>query len=647
MAESSPLYRLEVVPLTPLFGKRDPRFSYVSTEPVAIGSLASISFGKRNLTGVILGSLPLPGPKPDWMKPIGTIILPAFLIDHQIRLAWELSEQLYTPLGLVFKLFFPLQRKPRAVQVNSTDTPSGKKSPKKKALARRKSTRTAKVVWEGMTDDTALFCQLIALSQKSLKAKKLLLILVPELLAAELYATKLRALFTEANIGCLSSRRTPRETYLLHQALKEESVDILIGTRQAVFAPLSNLAEIVIIDPEKRLSYVQWEMAPRYDAVIVALSIAQAQNVSCRKLSVAPGAEFFLPDTATVRTGTPFHFDTQRRLKTIDLRKGYKKNTKERILSPELIDAIRQTEKDKRPVLILARQRGVSRFSLCAKCQTVLRCPNCSAPLSEMKNGSYRCLTDGYRSPLFPSCRECGQMQFKSFGAGTESIARALTEAGLSSKPIILDRDSQGLKQDFEKLISTLTETPTPSIIIATYEAATSLPLGQLGLIACIEADQGLFFPDFQSEERLWREIRCFGGKLGDGGTLIVQTFEPDSKFWTAWIRQELEATAAELLEERKLLHYPPYFSFIRLECWSTKGESSLQVAEKTEQQLKDIAPKEIEILPRYLPFNRKNRYHILIRFPAETEPPKALITALHSLDQSVKIMHNPVSLQG
>ncbi len=649
MPKSQPVYRIDVVPLTPLYGRRDPRFSYVSPVPIPTGSLVSISFGKRILTGVALASGKLAGPVPDWMKFIGPVLLPAWLTEYQISLAWELSERLYTPLGIVFKLFFPLQRKPR-----------GKKSPNEDEIPSPLSKKLGRLVRTvekqltplpptniGVANDTELFEQLKKLSRKALREKKLILILVPEVLTAELYTEKIAHIFPDVRIRCLSSRRTSKEAHLIYEAISQNALDIVVGTRQAVFAPFGKLSAVAIVDAEKQLSYSQWEMAPRYNAVEIAESLARVRQIPCLKLSVAPGIEYFASDIPLDRIGTPFAFSAQHRLIPIDLRKTYRRDKTNQPLSLDLITALRQAKAQKESVLILVKQRGLSRFSLCAKCQSPQRCPSCAAALSEGKDGRFRCLSCGYQSGLFPICGNCGHMHFKSFGAGTQAIERALQREGLADSPLVIDRDAQSLRQGFQKLVAALSDPDKPLTIVATYESAYSLPLPPLGIIALIEPDQGLFYPDFQSEERLWRELRRFGGKLMTGGRLLVQTFEPEKAYWTTWVQAPLKVTADALLDERRTLHYPPYYRLIQLDCHPKKDLTSLQVAEQVEATLRKLTLPTVDILPKYLPFSRKNRYHVLIRYPRDMVFPTVLATSLSALDPSVYITHNPLSLHG
>lgn len=644
MAKSSPLYRIDVVPLTPLFGRRDPRFSYASTEVVPDGSLVSISFGKRLLVGVTLDCTPLPGPVPEWMKFVGPIILPSFLTPEQIALAWSLSDRLYAPLGIVLKLFFPIVRKPRAAK-SAPEKPQPVSRTRAIFQGKRKRRPGHANVWEAVPDDLALLNRLIALGKAAIKEHRLLSILVPEIIATELYAEKIRAAIPKASIRSLTSRQTDKAQYEIYQSIGAGTVDIVIGTRQTVFAPLRNLSAIVVVDSEKQLSYTQWEMMPHYDAVEIALEIALRERVPFIRLSVAPGIGSFLPDAKTV--GTPFIFNSKRSLVPIDLRQSYTRGSVNQPLSTKLIDALREARSARRPALILVKQRGVARFSLCAKCQTPVRCPNCQAALSEAKEGNFRCLSCGYRTSIFPKCRECGHMHFKSFGAGTEKIVRDLERAGFGEQVSVIDRDAQTRKADTEALLAALSKLSPQAIVVATYESAYSLPLPPLGLIAMVEPDQGLFYPDFQSEERLWRELRRFGGKLMSGGKLLVQTFQPEAAFWTTWATQPLALTATPLLEERRALHYPPYYQLIRLDCYPRRDTSSLAVAEEAEDMLGKLKLAGVEILPKYLPFSRKNRYHVLIRLPRELPLPKELHVALQTLDPAIHITRNPLSLHG
>lgn len=644
MADPSPLYRIEVVPLTPLFGKRNPRFSYAAAEPVPAGSLVAISFGKREITGIALDCASLPGRVPEWMKHVGPTLLPGFLTAGQIELAERISETLFVQLGLVLKLFLPVEKKPREkksdLSAASDISTAVEKKPRsgKKPAAKKFSLRL-----EGIPDEQALFDRLTGLGRKTKEERQTLLILIPEVLAAEMLGISLSSALPGHRIGTLSSARTARETYFLYEAIRKNALDIVIGTRQAVFAPFQNLGHIAVIDPEKRLSYTQWERAPRYDAVEIAAWIAELHRIPSSQLSIAPGLEYFAGKQRPI--GKPFRFSPKRNLVVIDMRPGYQSRQRgNHALSFELIQAIRKASKESGSVLILVKQRGLARFSLCAKCQTVLRCRECQTALTEITSGTYRCLNCHYRAPLFPACASCHEMAFRSFGAGTEAVAREVARE-FQGEVLVIDRDAQTHTKDFQVLVEKLSQPRRSRCIISTYEAAESLPFAGLDLIAMVEPDQGLFFPDYQSEERLWRSLHRFGGKLSDNGQLLIQTFEPESKHWTTWVREPLSTTAAGFLEERKMLHYPPYYRFIQLECQGNEKATSLEVAEKTESALRLLELDPVEILPRYLPFSRKTDYHILIRLKAGTEFPERLKLFLSTLDQSVRITHNPVSL--
>jgi primosomal protein N' (replication factor Y) len=203
-------------------------------------------------------------------------------------------------------------------------------------------------------------------------------------------------------------------------------------------------------------------------------------------------------------------------------------------------------------------------------------------------------------------------------------------------------------KPAFQKVVSALHRPDSPQTIIATYETAYSLPLPPLGLIAMIEPDQALYYPDYQARERLWRTLHRFGAKLKPSGVLSVQTFEPESALWTTWVSQKQALTATELLAERKMLCYPPYFNLIQLECYPRKTMTSHASAEQTESLLRQATlASDVQVLPKYLPFNRKNRYHILIRYPRLQVLPPTLQKCLLALDSTIRLTHNPISLLG
>lgn len=625
---------IRVVPLTPLFKRRDPFFDYGSDEEIAPGTLVSIPFGSRILPGIVWSLLrEREEVSPKGLKKIHSVLLPEYLGPKQLALARALSERLFVPLSSILKLFLPLTHRPRKKEDSA---------PFPHSLRHQERGRKYVFTREALSHESDLWK---TLSQAVLRNKKrggVLLILYPEVLSVYLISEMLQHTFPKEHIIALTSQETPVQTFALHEAIRSLPSSIIIGTRQALFAPFSRLHEILVVDPEKHLSYTQWERYPRYDATDTARLLGELFSCPTRFLSVAPDLDFFVEKKSF---GKAFSFCPDHALVTINLRKSRPGHATP--FAEDTLRLLRTALYQKDHVLIVARQRGISRLSFCAKCKSLFRCPKCETALSEKAPGHYRCLQCQYESPLFPHCPTCQSLSFQSLGSGTRGIEQALRQMDEKISPIIIDRDELGKKASFQKLIDSLTikNRDTPFVIVSTYDTGTSLPFDQFALIVLLEPESPLFFPEYRAEEKLWVTLRRFGSKLRIGGTIVTQTFQPEAKYWTRWIEDPLDITAQQFLEERSLLHYPPLYNFIRLDCSLPHLASSRILAQNCVQFLRRRLVSPVEILPPYLPYQRKKGYYVLVRYPAVWEVPAPLRESLINLDPRIRITLHPLSL--
>jgi primosomal protein N' (replication factor Y) (superfamily II helicase) len=638
MSSRSP-FRLEIAPLTPLFGRSDPLFSYASPEPIPVGSVVSIPFGRRQLLGVVMHSAPMRVRRPPWMKEVVSVKFPHWLAPEQLRFAETLATDCFAPLGLVLKHFVPLTRPPKKSVSRAFPVPRHRRPRKKRA---EQTTMLAYPSEAALTE--AVVQRLAAEVQPGNQA----LFLVPETLAAEAWATRLRDTLPTLRIASLTSRATASEILQVFIAARSGEADIVVGTRQALFLPWQHLVSITVLDPENRVSYVQWEMTPHYDTVRAAASLADIHGATLATVTTAPGIAFFAShQNRRGGNGASIAIERPGTLDIVDLRLRDARPKKTDALSPVARRHIETTDKKGVGMLILTAQRGLSRFSLCARCRRLFRCPRCASTLGEKEGGTYRCRSCRYVSPLFPSCPTCGHGHFEAFGAGTEQVARELRRLHLKLPVTVIDSDTLSTKKGFQGAVRAIAD-PVPKIWVATYDAARNLPLPPLGLVVMIEPDNGLSYPDYQASERLWVEERRFASKLSSSGTLCVQTFEGEARQWKLWPMESPETTAETLLAERRVLRYPPVTSLWLLVCPGSRRESSREqaarLANALRETLKDIASSDVS--PPFFPSHaNKKTARVLVRLPAQSPLPDRARALLIAAAREVHIHTNPWSL--
>lgn len=611
MAKSSAVYRVDIAPLTPLPLTKVPFFSYRSALAVPLGSLVEIPFGRRTLKGIVFASHPLPGRAPLWLKPITRVIFPAWLTDAQRHIAEFVSEQYFSSLGNTLKHFvFPLPK----------HLPEGRpaKAPKTR---RTQPSRGAKELHIELSLDSELIRFLEAKVRSRLKQQGTLFLLVPDLLLAHSLERRLHAIAKD-QLVTITSRLTPKKLLDAWEALKNGQGRIVIGTRQALFAPLSDLRDIIVLFPEERLSYKQWDMTPRYEALPVAQAWAKRSGARLTWLTTSPGL------TSIKRLKSKEERLIQK--PTIIDRRLDGKGARAKVFAKTLGTALGALPPQAK-VLLLAKERGVAGVLACQNCRAIARCPECQHVLGETISGSFRCLTCGYASSLFPACRSCGHMSFKSFGHGTAKVEAEWERLFPRQTIWRLDRDSLATAAGWRESTRRL-ERGDFDTLVTTPEIGTLLSLPPLDLIAMLDGDQALAFPGYDHEERLLIQVKRLVAKLAPGGNLFIQTFTPEERLWRAFQSGETATIEAELLEERSLLGYPPEIAMIQIRPGKDAGisrEAFGRIRERLASIVANLAGYRItDVFESRLP-GRGHTDAFLIKYPPKAPLPRPLVDCL------------------
>lgn len=647
------LYRLEVAPLMILPLARSPFFSYASDTPVPKGSLISISFGKQMGEGIVYDSQILPGRKPIWMKYIESVAVPNFLTEEQCELALVVSHEYFTPLGKVLKHFLPKRVKERTTKKMVSN--------QEKILILR-PTKVERTVLENpllkeqkhsLFLDTSLEKErgrLLSLITKQVyQSKQQTLIIVPEITLLPLLRRTLCRYFPLDAIAALHSKLSDGAYFTAWERIRSGEAKIIIGTRQGLFAPFQNLG-LIIVTEEQDESYKQWDMSPRYHGKRVAEFLASIHKTTLLFTSGTPSSETL----ARIENKhllplhpLPNHPPVGDRLSIINLRlERYRKNYSP--LSHELIQRIDEALTRREQILLYINRQGLSAFSVCERCKEVFRCKECEHPLVNTEDGGFHCLNCRYKTGSFPSCPSCGHLVFRHVGFGTEKIEREIEKRFPSARVARLDSTTQKVSGALEKLMENGLA-GSVDILIGTQMALKNPPLPNLSLVAMIDADSLLLFPDFQADERLFRDISraLRQTEATTHGRVIVQTFHPEHTFFQKIVTDGSTLFLQKLIAERRDLSYPPFARFMSL---SVSGKTATEAEKKAEKLRVSLKPylDGLRMYPRK-PVDRQIKRglfesQILIRF-SDSLPP-ALRTFLQKNSKDCIIDIDPLSLR-
>jgi primosomal protein N' (replication factor Y) (superfamily II helicase) len=388
------------------------------------------------------------------------------------------------------------------------------------------------------------------------------LMLVPEIALTPQLVSRFRARFGD-EIAVLHSELSERERHSAWQSLREGRVQLAIGARSALFAPVSNLG-VVIVDEEHDGSFKQ-EEGFRYHARDMALLRAHRAGAVCVLGSATPSLESYrlseigkltrleLPNRATAQTLPP--------VSIVDLERHRSGPSGSAFLSAPLIAELATCLREGEQAILFLNRRGFAPGVQCRACGQLLGCPACSVTLTQhRRERSLRCHYCDFSMPSDPVCKECNSRAFRELGLGTERLEAELRAAFPQARIARLDRDTAAA-DGVSALLDRLRRGEI-DILVGTQMVTKGHDLPGVTVVGAVLAEQSLAFPDFRAAERTFQLLTQVAGRAGRGdrpGRVIFQSFQPDHyalKFarthdYLGFCRAEMRA--------RKELGYPPF----------------------------------------------------------------------------------------
>lgn len=389
------------------------------------------------------------------------------------------------------------------------------------------------------------------------------IVLVPEIALTPQLVGRFRARFGD-EVAVLHSALTPRERFDMWTRLRSGEVDVAIGARSALFAPVKDLG-LLIVDEEHDPSFKQ-EEGVRYNARDMA--IFRAHLVS--GVSVLGSATPSLETEQLARSGKAHKIVLPDRARAqelpsveiVDLRRIGPGPTGDRRLSAVLHRAIEATLAANEQTILFLNRRGFAPSILCEACGELASCPHCTVALTFHKRGAgaMRCHWCEYEAPKAASCKSCRSDRITLEGLGTEKLEETLAEAFPSARIARLDRDVASGKS-VEKILSRVRAREV-DILVGTQMVTKGHDLPHVTLVGVINADAALSIPDFRAAERAFQLLVQVAGRAGRGetpGKVLVQTYAPDHHAIQLAASHDVLGFFERELRDRKELGYPPF----------------------------------------------------------------------------------------
>ncbi len=408
--------------------------------------------------------------------------------------------------------------------------------------------------------------------------------------------------------------------------IKEDKVDIVIGARSSIFAPLKNVG-LIIIDEEHENTYKQ-ENNPRYNARDIAILRATYDNAMVIMGTATPSLESY--DQAM--KGNYEKIVLSRRIgerqlppvDIVDMGEEVRKRRGFNIISQRLQYYMNQSLARKEQVILFLNRRGFAPYINCKRCGFVLKCQRCDIPMTfHKKLNTILCHYCHAETRPPESCPDCLASNINYRGFGTEKIEDEIRNKFPNYQIIRMDSDTMRVRDSHEKALTAF-EQGEFQILLGTQMIAKGLDFPNVTLVGVISADTILNLPDFRAGERTFQLISQVAGRTGrgtKGGRVVVQSYNPRHYSITYAAAHDYEGFAGKELEYRKQLNYPPFGKLARIVLRSPHENKTKEKSALVAGKLKEIARTpgiHLEILgPSPAPVTRINnlfRWHILLK---------------------------------
>ena len=431
----------------------------------------------------------------------------------------------------------------------------------------------------------------------------------------------------------------PERVAVLHSALgagerldeweraRGGQVDIVVGARSAVFAPVPSLG-LIVVDEEHDGSYKQDE-SPRYHARDVAVFRAERVGATVVLGSATPSLETY----SRAESGEYEVIELPRRIDdrpmpdvaVVDMRSELKAGNRT-IFSRLLKARIEQTLDRGRQAILFMNRRGFSTFVLCRECGHVMTCPHCDVSLTLHGSASRRselvCHYCNHTERAPDVCPSCGGTHIRYFGAGTERIEDEVRKSFPDARVARMDVDTTRRKGAHRAILGAFRAGRT-DILVGTQMIAKGLDFPNVTLVGVVSADTALNLPDFRAAERTYQLISQVAGRSGRGdapGTVVVQTYSPGHYSIVAAASHDYRAFYEAEIASRREAGYPPARQMARILVRGIDESATARCAGVIASACRDfgcVSDGTVEVLgPAPAPIPRiagKYRWHLLL----------------------------------
>src|SRR5271170_4446979 len=471
-----------------------------------------------------------------------------------------------------------------------------------------------------------------AAMRRALDAGKSALLLVPEIGLTPAMAAQMYAAF-EGEVAMLHSQLTPDERAEQWHRIRRGEARVVVGTRSAVFAPVSNLG-LIIVDEEHDSSYKQ-EETPRYHGRDVAVMRAKLNEAVVALGSATPSLESW----ANAEKGRYARVEMRERVmdrplpvvELVDMRAEFRETGQEQIFSRRLIEETQLTLDRGEQVILLLNRRGYSTVVMCRSCGEKIECENCSISMTYHKKVNesdaiaqpgqrLECHYCGFHRAVPKVCPKCESEHLYFLGAGSQQGEERLQELFPAARIGRMDRDTVRGRSDMERLLARL-HGGEINLLVGTQMIAKGHDIHGVTLVGVVGADFQLGLPDFRAAERVFQLLTQVSGRAGRGelpGNVLVQSYYPEHYAIQCAAAHDFRTFVKKEMQYRKWMHYPPHAVLANIIVQSPRLEEAAGWAASLGKSFAAMPQEQVRVLgPASAPIvriKRIYRFHLLLK---------------------------------
>jgi primosomal protein N' (replication factor Y) len=469
----------------------------------------------------------------------------------------------------------------------------------------------------------------LAAMQAVLESRHSAILLVPEIGLTPAAAANLYQVFGD-QVAILHSALSRDERAEQWHRIRRGDARIVVGTRSAVFAPVPNLA-LIVVDEEHDSSYKQ-EETPRYHGRDVAVMRGKLSSAAVLLASATPSVESYHNAGTRKYRLLELTERVERRplpeVELVDMRLEFQRESMRSegggdapLFSRQLIREVSERLERGEQAMILFNRRGYSSIVLCRSCGETLQCKNCSIALTFHKSAHrMECHYCGYKEAVPKRCPGCDSEYIYFLGAGSEKVEERLHAAFPQARIGRLDRDTVRTRYDFERVLNQF-HAGEINLLVGTQMIAKGHDVHGVTLVGVVGADYALGFPDFRAAERTFQLLTQVAGRAGRGetpGKVVLQTYFPEHYAIQFAQRHDYAAFYEKEVRFRRWMHYPPFSALANVLIRSDKLDQTLRWTGQIARWFETTKNEGVRVLgPSVAPIlrlKRDYRYHFIVK---------------------------------